>query len=234
MYSLTVRKPRSGVIFVFSRPMPSVSGARPTATRTFSASLTTCLPSEAVKVTFAPVLVGSTFSTLAPVLMSMPRFLKTRASSLLMSSSSAGTTRGRYSRMVTSEPKLRKMEANSTPTAPAPMTMRDLGMASMERISMLVRTGPPASTPGNRRAFDPVATTTFFALMVSDLPPPETSTEWMPPFAGPVSLPKPATTVTLFFRMRNSSPLVCLATIWLLRSRIFFQLRAPLPRPSIP
>ncbi len=56
--------------------MFSVRGARPTATRTFSASFTTCLPSEAVKVTFAPFFVFSTFSTFAPTLMSMPRFLK--------------------------------------------------------------------------------------------------------------------------------------------------------------
>jgi hypothetical protein len=59
--------------------------------------------------------------------MSMPRFLKRRASSFEISSSSTGTTRGRNSTRVTSVPKLRKMEANSTPTAPAPMTMRDLG-----------------------------------------------------------------------------------------------------------
>ena len=43
------------------------AGARPTATSTFSASFTTCLPSAPVKVTFTPSWVFSTFSTLAPV-----------------------------------------------------------------------------------------------------------------------------------------------------------------------
>ncbi len=47
--------PRSGLIFVFSRPMSAVRGERPTATSTFSASFTTVFPSEAVNVTFTPV-----------------------------------------------------------------------------------------------------------------------------------------------------------------------------------
>ena len=41
--------------------------------------------------------------------------------------------------IVTAAPKLLKTEANSTPTAPAPMTMSDLGIAGRVRISMLVR-----------------------------------------------------------------------------------------------
>ena len=59
----------------------------------------------------------------------MPRFLKTRVSSFEISSSSTGTTRGKNSRIVTSVPKLRKIDANSTPTAPAPITTSDLGGA---------------------------------------------------------------------------------------------------------
>jgi hypothetical protein len=41
---------------------------------------------------------------------------------------------------VTSVPKERKMEANSTPTAPAPTITSDLGISGSERISILVRT----------------------------------------------------------------------------------------------
>ncbi len=142
----------------------AVRGARPTATSTFSASFTTCLPSALVKVTFTPSLVFSTFSTLAPVWVSMPRLRKTRASSLLTSSSSLGTRRGRYSTMVISLPKLLKMEPNSTPTAPAPITTMDLGICGSARISMLVRMRFASdSTPGSMRASEPVATTTFFA-----------------------------------------------------------------------
>ena len=97
----------------------------------------------------------------------MPRLRKTRASSLLMSSSSLGTRRGRYSTMVISLPKLLKMEPNSTPTAPAPITTMDLGIWGRARISMLVRMrSASASTPGNMRASEPVAITTFFAWTV--------------------------------------------------------------------
>ncbi len=64
--------------------------------------------------------------------------------------------------MVISLPKLLKMEPNSTPTAPAPITTIDLGIAGRARISMLVRMlVPSASTPGNMRASEPVAITTF-------------------------------------------------------------------------
>ena len=48
-------------------------------------------------------------------------FRNTRSSSFEISSSSTGTMRGSISRTVTSVPKRLKTEANSTPTAPAPM-----------------------------------------------------------------------------------------------------------------
>ena len=95
--------------------------------------------------------------------MSMPRFLNTRASSLLTSSSSLGTTRGRNSMMLISEPKLRKIEPNSTPTAPAPMIASDFGICLSERISMFVRIVSSAVSPGSSFASDPVARITFFA-----------------------------------------------------------------------
>ena len=69
--------------------------------------------------------------------------------------------------MVISLPKLLKMEPNSTPTAPAPITTIDLGIWGSARISMLVRMRfESASTPGNKRASEPVAITTFFAWTI--------------------------------------------------------------------
>ncbi len=68
--------------------------------------------------------------------------------------------------MVISLPKLLKMEPNSTPTAPAPITTMDLGIWGRARISMLVRMRFASdSTPGNMRASEPVAITTFLAWM---------------------------------------------------------------------
>jgi len=215
--------------------MPSVRGARPTATSTFSASSACCFPSLVVKVTFTPWPACSTLSTLVPTCEPMPRLRKTRASSLLTSSSSFGTSRGRYSRMVTSEPKLRKMEPNSTPTAPAPITISDFGMRSMLRISTLVSTRSSAFRPGSMRASEPVESSTFFACTCAVLPSaPFTFTVCTPPLAPPVSVPQPGTTVTLFLRIRNSRPFTCFAMIWFLRSRIAAQFSVTSPTPSMP
>ena len=68
----------------------------------------------------------------------MPRFLNSRSSSLLISSSSTGTTRGSISRIVTSAPKLLKIDANSTPTAPEPITTSDFGI-SVDLQNLVVR-----------------------------------------------------------------------------------------------
>jgi hypothetical protein len=92
-----------------------------------------------VKDTVAPASFFSILSTFAPEKTSMPRFLYWRSNSLEMSSSSTLTIRGSASRIVTSAPKLLKTEANSTPTAPAPMTISDLGMAGRVSISIFVR-----------------------------------------------------------------------------------------------
>ena len=72
-----------------------------------------------------------------------------------MSSSSTGTMRGSISITVTSVPKRLNIEANSTPTAPAPMIARLLGTAFRFRISMLVRMNSASgSRPGSMRASD--------------------------------------------------------------------------------
>src|SRR5574341_2599656 len=79
IHSLVLMKPRSGLSFVFSTPMLSVRGARPTAIRIFSASTFCCLPSAGVKVTAMPVLVFSTFSTFVLTWHWMPFLVKARA-----------------------------------------------------------------------------------------------------------------------------------------------------------
>ena len=58
----TLMKPRSSSTFVFSRPMFSVFGLRPTATSSFSASSSSCLPSLVVSVSFTPLPVFWMFS----------------------------------------------------------------------------------------------------------------------------------------------------------------------------
>ena len=57
------------------------------------------------------------------------------------------------------------------------------------RISMLVRTRSSATRPGNMRASEPVARSTFFALRRLVLPSFATSTVSNPFCAGPVSFP---------------------------------------------
>ena len=57
----------------------------------------------------------------------MPCFLNDFSSSADTASSSTGTRRGSSSMIVTSLPKRRKIDANSTPTAPLPMMTIDFG-----------------------------------------------------------------------------------------------------------
>ena len=61
----------------------------------------------------------------------MPFFLKMRVNSFEISSSSIGRSSGITSTMVTLVPKRAKIEANSQPTAPAPMTSIDFGTSLM-------------------------------------------------------------------------------------------------------
>ncbi len=90
--------------------------------------------------------------------MRMPVFLKYRSSSFEISSSSTGTRRGSISRTVTLVPKRLKMDANSTPTAPAPMMIMVFGTAVRFRISILVRIRSASGCrPGSMRASEPVA-----------------------------------------------------------------------------
>ena len=76
-----------------------------------------------------PSAVALALVTRAPVSTLMPCFLNDLSSSAETASSSTGTSRGSSSMIVTSLPKRRKIDANSTPTAPLPMIAIDFGIS---------------------------------------------------------------------------------------------------------
>ncbi len=81
----------------------------------------------------------------------MPCRLKEAASSREISSSSTGTMRGSTSTIVTLEPKRAYIDANSTPTAPEPMTTSDFGTSESSSIPVEERTVfSSMSMPGQR------------------------------------------------------------------------------------
>ena len=127
-------KPFSTLIFVFSNPSPSVKGMRPTATSSISASSRTSSPLEVLPVTTTPASVFSSFSSFVSTCDLMPRLRNDFASSVETSSSSSGTNLGNSSTIVVSAPKREYTDANSTPTAPAPMTISDLGISVSSRM----------------------------------------------------------------------------------------------------
>ena len=139
---------------------------------------------------------------MTPVLIAIFRRDSDRASWAETSSSSIGTTRGSASSIVTSAPYSAKTSANSTPTAPAPITM-------IERSRVSLRTAPfeemtftsSIVTPGNDFGVEPVAMITARASSLSVPVAPATSTA-----VGETSLPRPGKSVILFFRNRNSTP----------------------------
>ena len=85
-----------------------------------------------------------------PVLNAILRLRNDRSSCLEMASSSAATSRGRASTIVTSEPKDLKTEANSTPMTPPPRTTTRAGTSSRDSAWSLVMMRPPISRPGRR------------------------------------------------------------------------------------
>ena len=76
--------------------------------------------------------------TFVPVMTLIPCFLNDFSSSADTASSSTGTMRGSSSTRVTSLPNRRKMEANSTPTAPLPRMTIDFGISFRSIASSLV------------------------------------------------------------------------------------------------
>ena len=85
------------------------------------------LPSSIVAVTPSAFL--SSFVTLAPVMILMPCRSKLLRAKAAISASSTGRICGSTSTTVTSEPSVRKNEANSMPMAPEPITSSDFGIA---------------------------------------------------------------------------------------------------------
>ena len=120
----------------------------------------------------------------------MPRLRKARCRAALASGSSFGTSRGSASTTVTSTPKLRQADANSTPITPPPSTMADAGSVARRRACSLVSTRTPSiSRPGSVFEPDPVASTIAGAVSRSF----PTITVGMP--ASTDSRPSPRTTV---------------------------------------
>ncbi len=156
---------------------------------------------------FSALLIVSGSTVLATCAV-MPRLRKTRASSLLISGSSSGTTRSANSTRFTSAPKSAYMLAHSTPMAPAPMIVTRFGTSFRSSASSeVMMSRPSGSSPGSERGAEPVARMRWSApASTSPDSPPETRT-----LVGPVSTPLPWRTVTLFFFIRNSTPDTCLS-----------------------
>ncbi len=124
----------------------SVDGPRPTATSSSSASMT----SPPSTVTAHAVVGGLRRSRSGvPVRKAILRLRKARSRALEEASSSAATSRGRASTMVTSAPKLRHTLANSQPMTPPPSTITEAGTRSRRRACSEVSTrSPSTSRPG--------------------------------------------------------------------------------------
>ena len=106
--------------------------------------------------------------------------------------------RGSISITVTVEPKRANIEANSIPTAPAPITIRLFGISLSCRISSEVRIClPSGAMPGSDFGFEPVAITTFLVSIFVSPASPFTTTAF-----GPSKRPCPLKSVILFFLNR--------------------------------
>ena len=112
-----------------------------------------------------------------------------------------------------------KIDANSTPTAPAPITISVLGISGNSRIDRFVKIVLwSGSIPGSAFASEPLTIKMLFASIVDFLP--SFSTLTLP---GPSYFPQPCTHSTLFFLNRNSMPLECFVTIFDLRASTLAQ-----------
>ena len=140
-----------------SRFIALTLGLRPTAISTLSASTSNSL-SFFRYLTFSTSPSFAMLCTAAAVSMEIPLLPSVCLSLLARSVSKRGRMSLQYSTTETSEPKLLKMEANSRPITPAPITQRRSGTLSSERISLDVMT-PSISAPGigNEADTEPVA-----------------------------------------------------------------------------
>ena len=134
--------------------------------------------------TVASVSLDTIEVTAAPAAVVIPRLRNARATAFERSSSSSGASQGRASTIVTSAPKDRYIDANSRPTAPAPITTTEPGMRSARSASSLVITRPLTWSPGRSRGAEPVASTMSVAVTAF---PPTVSDRSGPNAAAPVS-----------------------------------------------
>ena len=186
---------------------------RPTAIRTRAPSTRVAWPSCSSS-TVTPSRPTRTPWTFTPVRTSIFRFAKLRARSFEISSSSIGKSRGRASTIVTWTPYAAKTSANSTPTAPAPITTTEGGRRSSRSASSELMTRVLSiGTPGRLFGAAPVASTIARASSVRTLP----SGACTVTAPGAVTVPRPVTRVILFFRNRNSTPLDIRSATWRLR-----------------
>ena len=157
-------------------------------------------------------------SNRALVITLIPRRLNVRSSSFETSRSSSGTIAGRYSSSVTDAPRSWYIDANSTPTAPAPMMMMLAGIESMRRTSSEVTIRfPSGSIPGSDLTREPVARITSVALRIRSPPAPG-----VPSSAGcvtrtlvaPSRRPRPWTQVTPYFLTSVWTPFHMRVTTW--------------------
>src|SRR6266498_1729217 len=187
---------------MLSSPRPSTSGARPTDTSIRSA----CTVSPSPKYTVSSLPESSTFVHCLPRLSAMPRRPNCFASSFAASASSWGISVSSISMIVTSEPKRRKIDANSQPMIPPPRTTRRRGTLSCaSRPVESTQSGLSSPSIGGRIGNEPVATTADLNVMSS---PPSTVIV----FAS-LKLPLPFTHSTPFALNSCATPFViCLTT----------------------
>ena len=195
-----------------------MTGPRPVATSRYSAFSFDVLPSGVCASMSTPFAEGFALVTFVPVRTLMPCFLNDFSSSADTASSSTGTMRGSSSMMVTSLPKRRKIDPNSTPTAPLPMMTIDFGISFMWIASSLVMIRfRSISIPGTLRGVEPVATMISLRAVRVCFCPSVTST-----LPLPASRPLPLIQSILFFLNSSSMPPVSCLTILSLRACTWF------------
>ena len=129
--SSTLMKPRSSVRPASAAPSPSVTGPRPVATSSFSIVSDSVLPVGVLHLDRHAAALDLRRRDLRRRLAPRCRACwNAFSSSADTASSSFGTRRGSSSITVTSLPKRRKIDANSTPTAPLPMIAIDFGTSA--------------------------------------------------------------------------------------------------------
>mmetsp|Transcript_46067 Transcript_46067/g.120686 ORF Transcript_46067/g.120686 Transcript_46067/m.120686 type:complete len:226 (+) Transcript_46067:66-743(+) len=159
---------------MFSRPRPSVTGARPVDTSTMSASIVSGLSPLTESISSLAPPDGSTSAefTFVDSLNFIPCFLKIRSSAVDVSLSIGPPMPSMNSTTVTSAPRRRHTEPISRPMTPPPTTTIFFGTsvnssAPVDVTIVFSSTGTPGSFAGS----DPVAITMFFVVSVGASPP---------------------------------------------------------------